>query len=92
MEQQEPQLSDDTLIEALAAEADYQDARAAMEKARGRRYRALYASWREVHNASAVARALPRSVTTATVRTAVVLIAPPTDFTQLSLLDMAAGQ
>jgi hypothetical protein len=86
------QLSPDTLIQALEAEAAYQAARADLATARSRRARALYAGWRELKDARAVARDLPRSITAAAVRGAVVLLAPPSDFEQPSLFDVAAAR
>jgi hypothetical protein len=87
------ELSPEALIEALAAEAAYEDSRRALSEARTRRARALYAGWRELKDTTAVARAVPvRGITAATVRSAVKLLAPPADFEQLSLLDVAAAQ
>ena len=81
------QLSSETMIRILDAEATYQALRAELAAAAEAREQALYAGWREVRDTRAVARDLPRTITAATVRTAVARQAPPADYEQLCMFE-----
>ncbi|MFB7674027.1 hypothetical protein ACFC26_21710 [Kitasatospora purpeofusca] len=82
-------VSAELLIDTSNAEAEYQHALRTSRSARARRDQALYEMWRSARGDSrAVAAMLPKTVTTRTVKAAVVKLAPPQDFTQLSLLDI----
>lgn len=86
------QLTEDTMVKVCDVEASYQALRAELATARGRRDTVLYAAWRETKDPKMAAAQLPRTITAATVRGAVLRIAPPADFTQLSLLDSDPAQ
>ncbi|MFJ5646395.1 hypothetical protein [Streptomyces sp. NPDC093223] len=73
------------LVEGLEAEATYQAAREALAKSRAERQRVLYAMWRAHRDPRAVAALMPATVTAATVRAAVVKLAPSQDFEALPL-------
>ncbi|MFJ5928007.1 hypothetical protein ACIQF6_35970 [Kitasatospora sp. NPDC092948] len=83
-----PPVSSVLLIDALNAESEFQTARGQAQQARNRRDQVLYEMWRAAGGDSrAVAAMMPATVTTRTVKAAVLKLAPPQDFTQLSLLD-----
>ncbi|MEZ0096356.1 hypothetical protein [Streptacidiphilus sp. EB129] len=84
-------ISTDLKIEALDVEAEFQALRASLADAKAKRDRVLYAAWREVKDSRVVASDLPRTITAATVRGAVLRLAPPSDFVQLSLLELAGA-
>ncbi|MEW2615931.1 hypothetical protein AB0937_38400 [Streptomyces sp. NPDC047880] len=73
------------LMEGLEAEAAYQAAREALTNARAERQRVLYAMWRANKDPRAVAALMPATVKAATVRAAVVKLAPSQDFEALPL-------
>ncbi|MGW1819905.1 hypothetical protein ACWCQM_40910 [Streptomyces sp. NPDC002125] len=73
------------LMAGLEIEATYQAARQALTKARAERQNVLYAMWRANRDPRAVAALLPATVKAATVRTAVVKLAPSQDFEALPL-------
>ncbi|WP_030277932.1 hypothetical protein [Streptomyces sp. NRRL B-24484] len=82
-------VSSELLIETCNAEAEYQAALKAAQAAKTKRDQNLYEMWRAAGgDARAVAATLPTTVKTRTVKAAVVKLAPPQDFTQLSLLDL----
>jgi len=80
-------LSTETLIRILDAEATYQALRDELAVAAAAREVALYHGWREEKDTVVVARQLPRSITSATVRAAVVHQAPPADYEQLCMFE-----
>ncbi|MFC1405819.1 MULTISPECIES: hypothetical protein [Streptacidiphilus] len=84
-------MSPDLMIEALDVEATFQALRAELAATAAKRDRVLYAAWREENDARAVARDLPRTITTRTVQAAVIRLAPPSDFVQLSLMELAGA-
>ncbi|MEV8590925.1 hypothetical protein AB0424_28695 [Streptomyces sp. NPDC051180] len=86
------QLTETLMISALEAEAEYQTLRGDLLSAKAKRDTVLYAAWRQVPDAQAVARQLPRTVTVSTIRAAVLRVAPPADFEQLVLLPEFADQ
>ncbi|MFJ8388520.1 hypothetical protein ACIQ9Q_29165 [Streptomyces sp. NPDC094438] len=73
------------LMAGLEAEATYQAAREALTKARAERQNVHYAMWRANKDPRAVAALLPATVKAATVRAAVVKLAPSQDFEALPL-------
>ncbi|MET8824143.1 hypothetical protein [Streptomyces rochei] len=73
------------LMEGLEAEATYQAAREALTKARAERQRVFYAMWRANKDPRAVAALMPATVKAATVRAAVIKLAPSQDFEALPL-------
>ncbi|MFD4320557.1 hypothetical protein [Streptomyces sp. NPDC058548] len=73
------------LMAGLEAEATYQAAREALTKARAERRNVHYAMWRANKDPRAVAALLPATVNAATVRAAVVKLAPSQDFEALPL-------
>ncbi|GHH58216.1 hypothetical protein [Streptomyces candidus] len=73
------------LMEGLEAEATYQAAREALTKARAERQNVHYAMWRANKDPRAVAALLPATVKAATVRAAVIKLAPRQDFEALPL-------
>ncbi|MFE4264556.1 hypothetical protein [Streptomyces sp. NPDC056883] len=73
------------LMAGLEVEATYQAAREALTKARAERQNVHYAMWRANKNPRAVAALLPATVKAATVRAAVVKLAPSQDFEALPL-------
>lgn len=84
-----PLVSPELLIDASHAEAEYQAALKAQQNAKTKRDQALYEMWRSAKGDSrAVAAMLPNTVKSRTVKAAVVKLAPPEDFTQLSFLDL----
>jgi hypothetical protein len=83
-------LTEETMLQALDIEAVYQACRADLAVAKTRRDQALYAAWREVRDPRAAARCLPRTITAAAVRAAVIRMAPPVDFVPLVLFPAGA--
>lgn len=73
------------LMAGLEAEATYQAAREALTKARAERQNVHYAMWRANKDPRAVAALLPATVKAATVRAAVIKLAPNQDFEALPL-------
>ncbi|RPK32498.1 hypothetical protein EES39_38435 [Streptomyces sp. ADI92-24] len=73
------------LMAGLETEATYQAAREALTKARAERRSVHYAMWRANKDPRAVAALLPATVKAATVRAAVIKLAPSQDFEALPL-------
>ncbi|MFB6670544.1 hypothetical protein [Streptomyces parvus] len=73
------------LMAALEGEATYQAAREALTKSRAERQALLYALWRANKDPRAVAALMPATVKAATVRAAVIKLAPNQDFEALPL-------
>jgi len=76
------EFSPELLISAMDSEARYQAARAELTAAAKARQVDLYALWRERKDPRLVAAHMPRTVTAATVRAAVLALAPSQDFEQ----------
>ncbi len=78
------------LTKAMDSEARMLAARGELTRARNERDADLYGLWRAIKDPKAVAAHMPPSVTSRTMRSAVLKLAPREDFVQPSLFEAVA--